>query len=93
MRSETSAYVYMPSRHARRWPNIMWFVIMADAMVDDPYAMSTSCHCRAATRTKPKNNKPRTLARGHHQHLWMPNRGGVLPQAHSCIGCPETPLG
>jgi hypothetical protein len=40
---------------------------------------------------KPKNNKPRTLARGHHQHHSMPHRGGVLPQAHSCIRCLDAP--
>lgn len=60
-----------------------------------PYCIH-SCHIHASPRhlrrpAKPKNNKPRTLARGHHQHLSMPHRGGVLPQAHSCIRCLNAP--
>jgi hypothetical protein len=83
-------YIYMPSRLARRRPNIMWSIIMAFAMFHSllpylylPAAPPPPCQT-------PKQQAPDTCP-GPPQHLSIPHRGGVLPQAHSCIRCLDAP--
>lgn len=90
VRDATSAYICMPSRLARRRPNIMWSIIMALAMLHSllpylylPAAPPPPCQT-------PKQQAPDTCP-GPPQHLSIPHRGGVLPQAHSCIRCLDAP--